>query len=374
MNKSIRLGYIMGIPIEIDYSWFIIFFVLVWQLTAGFMSVLDTSPVISNLALGIVASLMFFFSLIAHELSHSIIATKNGLPIRKITLFIFGGVAQLEEEPRTPKVEFRMAIAGPLCSIALSLLFASFSYSFMEVLHMAGMALLCGTLSYTNMLLAMFNLIPAFPLDGGRVFRAAIWHFSGNLKRATQVSSYCGRLFALFLIGFGLFLIMNRTFSGIWYILIGFFLQEAASRSYKQTALFVDLKNISVKELMHKNVITVLENMPIVTFVDEYAFKYRFTSFPVLSSMGDIQGVITIHRIKDIPRDQWSNKCVGEAMIPIRRDLTVSPDTSAVDALSLMAGNDVGRLLVTDPQGKLLGIISQRDILRLFEVKEDLGD
>jgi Zn-dependent protease/predicted transcriptional regulator len=378
MNKSIHVLTVLGIPIEINYSWFIIFFLVTWTLAA---SVFPNSynmqglPMITYWIAAVVASFFFFASLLLHELAHSFVAIRNNLPIQGITLFVFGGVAHISKEPQTPGTEFKMAIAGPLCSLSLSLIFSFLALLFQNIGLPAAIVVITEYLSGINLMVCLFNLVPGFPLDGGRILRSAIWSLTGDLKKATLIASSFGKLFAYFLMGFGilLFATYKEIISGIWLILIGFFLQEAASTSYQQVTFKKSLTGVKVRDIMSTNVVTVSKHLTLTSLVDDYFFKYRFTSFPVLSDEGDIEGLITIHAVKDVPRESWVNTTVMEAMIPIKSDLVVSPYSDVFDALTSMAGNGVGRLLVTQ-DGKLTGIVSQRDVIRLFEVKEDLGE
>lgn len=373
MNRSIHLTTVLGIPIEINYTWFVVFFLVTWTLAQNYFPVaIPGSSQLVYWSISIVAAVLFFMSLLAHELSHSAIAIKNKLPIKGITLFIFGGVAHMSREPQTPAIEFKMAIAGPLCSFSLSFIFFVLTQLFFN-LHMP-MALVATAdyLSIINFLVGTFNLIPGFPLDGGRILRAALWSILADLKKATQIASLCGKAFAYFLMGLGfLYLFYGGTLSGIWFIFIGFFLQEAASTSYQQVVMRRSLSGVLVRDIMSKNVVTAPEDLYLSSLVDDYFFRFRFTSFPVLSADGDIKGLITIHAVKDVPRDRWSSTKASQAMIPVTEDLVVFPYTDVFEALTKMAGNGVGRLLVIH-NNKLDGIISQRDVIRLFEVKSDL--
>ena len=373
MNRSLHIITIFGIPIEINYSWFIIFFLVAWTLAQNyFPHVLPNASIYVYWIMGIMAAILFFMSLLAHELSHSIVAIKNKLPISGITLFIFGGVAHLSKEPQTPGTEFKMAAAGPLCSFSLSFLFFVLTQIFYNLRFPMSVVVTTDYLSFINLAVGMFNLVPGFPLDGGRIFRAALWSIFGDIKKATQIASAFGKAFAYFLMGIGfLYLIYGAVLSGIWFIFIGFFLREAASASYQQVAFKKYLSGVKVRDIMTKNVVTVSEDLSLLSLVDDYFFRYRFTSFPVVTDEGEIKGMITIHAAKDVPRELWPSTKVSGAMIPLKNDLVVNPSTDLLDALSQMAGNGIGRLIATK-DGKLAGIISQRDVIRLFEVREDL--
>jgi len=373
MNRSFHIITVLGIPIEINYSWFIIFFLVTWTLAQNYFPIAlpHSSPLVCWI-ISVIAAMFFFLSLLAHELSHSIVAVKNKLPISGITLFVFGGVAHMTKEPETPAIEFKMAAAGPLCSFAISLLFFVLTQLLYSLKFPMAIVVATDYLSFINLMVGIFNLIPGFPLDGGRILRAALWSLFGDIKKATQIASAFGKGFAYFLMGLGFFyLISGAVLSGIWFIFIGFFLRDAASASYQQVAFKKYLSGVKVRDIMTKNVVTVNGDLTLLSIVDDYFFKYRFTSIPVVTDDGEIKGIVTIHCVKDVPRDRWADTNVLKAMIPIKGDLVVSPRTDILEALSQMAGNGVGRLLVTQ-DGKLIGIISQRDVIRLFEVREDL--
>lgn len=375
MNRSIHLVTIFDIPIEINYTWFVVFFLVTWTLAQNYFPVaLPHYPIIVYWIISIVAALLFFISLLAHELSHSIVAMKNRLPINGITLFIFGGVARLSKEPQTPKVEFIMAAAGPLCSFSLSFAFFVLTQLFYNLGFPMAIVATTDYLSVINLIVGIFNLIPGFPLDGGRILRSALWSLTGDIKKATEIASTFGKIFAYFLMGTGfLYLFYGAVLSGIWLIFIGFFLQEAASTSYQQVAMKKILSGAKVQDIMSKNVVTVLENLTLHSLVEDYFFKFRFTSFPVIDTEGDIKGIVTVHAVKDIHKNLWASTKIKDAMVPLAQNLLVQPNKDIFEALTQMAGNGVGRLLVTQ-NGKLIGIISQRDVIRLFEVKEDLGE
>jgi Zn-dependent protease len=375
MNRSIHLVTIFDIPIEINYTWFVVFFLVTWTLAQNYFPVaLPHYPVIAYWIISILAALLFFISLLAHELSHSIVAMNNHLPINGITLFIFGGVARMSREPQTPKVEFIMAAAGPLCSFSLSFAFYVLTQLFYNLRFPMAIVATTDYLSVINLLVGIFNLIPGFPLDGGRILRSALWSLTGDIKRATEIASAFGKIFAYFLMGAGfLYLFYGAILSGIWLIFIGFFLQEAAATSYQQVAMKQLLSGAKVQDIMSKNIITVDENISLLSLVDDYFFKYRYTSFPVLSEDENIKGLITIHAVKDVHRNMWASTKIKDAMVPLVQNFVVQPNKDVFEALTQMASNGVGRLLVIH-NGKLIGIISQRDVIRLFEVKEGLGE
>jgi Zn-dependent protease len=323
--------------------------------------------------MAITAAILLFASLLAHELSHSVVAKRNRLSIRGITLFIFGGVAHMEEEPPTPAVEFKMAVAGPLMSFFLSLLFfaltqVSYQFGFPRTIQA-----ITNYLFILNLFVGIFNLIPGFPLDGGRILRAALWQYYKNIRKATAIASGFGKAFAFFLIALGLIsLFTGSLISGVWFIFIGLFLQEAADMSYRQVVMKKILSGFKVENIMKKNLITVPADISLHQLVEEYFFKHRFTSFPVIEE-DTLVGLITLHDVKEFPRDQWDKIPAKTAMLPLGSELIIDKKADIMDALSKMASTGFGRLLVIE-DSKLIGIVSQMDITRLFEFKKEIEE
>lgn len=366
MKNSFKLITILGIPVEVNPSWFIIFGLIVFSLSAGYFPVAaPTLTATAHWVMGLIAALLLFVCLLLHELSHSLVARANRLPISGITLFVFGGVAHLEKEPATPEVELKMAAAGPAMSIALGIMFILLSY----VLKFSPfISAITEYLSFLNFAVAIFNLIPGFPLDGGRIFRALLWKWSKDLRRATYIASLVGRSFAYLLIGLGFVNLFYRNIlSGVWLIFLGLFLQEAANNSYRQLIMKRVLGRSKVKNLMSPDVITVPADLDLESLAQKYFFKYRYSSFPVVED-DTILGLITFHEIKHLPRDKWSTLTARQSLIPLNSEMLVSEDDNLYEALAKVAGNGIGRLLVVK-DSKLIGILSQRDIFKLFEFK-----
>jgi Zn-dependent protease len=372
MRRSFRLATIFNIPVEINISWFIIVGLVVFTLAEGYFPLTnpEMSPV-GHWAMAIIAALLLFASLLAHELSHSVVAKKNRLPIRGITLFVFGGVAHMEKEPQSPAVEFKMAIAGPLMSFFLSLLFLGLTSAFKNLGVPTPITSITEYLFFLNLVVGIFNLIPGFPLDGGRILRSALWQYYKDIRKATAIASAFGKTFAFFLMGVGFLSLISGAFiAGIWFIFIGFFLLEAADVSYRQVVMKKILNGVHVDTLMTKDVITVPAAITLDKLVDDYFFKYRHASFPVIED-DTLMGLATLHNLKEVPRDDWPKKTARDIMIPITKRLTIRKNADAMDAMARMASNGIGRLLVID-DSKLLGILSQRDVMRLFEFKSEI--
>ncbi|MCU0641837.1 MAG: site-2 protease family protein [Candidatus Margulisbacteria bacterium] len=371
MRSSVKLLTVFRIPVEINYSWLIIFGLVLSTLAANFSADFPglSGPV--HWLLAFLTAILFFVSILAHELSHAVVALRAGLPIHGITLFIFGGVAQLGEEPENPGVELRMALAGPAMSFLLAALFYVLGQIMMQLgapLYLAKIALYLLTI---NVLLGVFNLLPGFPLDGGRVLRALLWQLTGNLRRATGIAAFGGKALAVTLMLAGIFLFFRSYyFNGLWYIFIGFFLLEAADASYRQVALKKLLSGVRVGQIMTQNVITVPADLPLSRLVEDYFFRFRFAAFPVVAD-DRLIGLLTFHAIKEIERERWSAVTAREAMIPITTRLTIDRHAELTTALARLAASGSGRLLVMEGD-KLIGILSQRDIMSLFEYKAEV--
>lgn len=372
MKRSFKLITLFNIPVDINYSWFIVLGLVTFTLARGYFPA--TNPELSTFVhwvMAAIAALLLFASLLAHEFSHSLVAERNNLPIHGITLFIFGGVAHIEKEPSSPAVEFKMAVAGPIMSFSLSLVFFALTQALYNLGVPNYVISISNYLFMLNLVVGFFNLIPGFPLDGGRILRAALWSGLKDLRKATRIATAFGRAFAFFLIAVGfLYLFTGMVVSGIWFIFIGFFLQEAAEISYRQVVMRKFLSGVTVESLMARNIVTVPASLELNKLVDEYFFRLRFTSFPVVED-DTLLGLVTLHTVKEIERDKWAQLTVREAMLPLSERLTIQKNVEATEALSKMANSGTGRLLVVE-NGKLIGILSQRDIMRLFEFKTEI--
>ena len=378
LRGNFRIGRLFGIPIEINVSWLLILVLVTWTVADGYFGGKDFEYLsgLERWLLGAAAALLLFGSILLHELMHSVVAVKNGLPVRKITLFVLGGVAQMSEEPRSPIVEFKMAIAGPLTSFILSALF----FGIFILLHgvtstvtkMSVGAALFFYLGLINFMILVFNMVPGFPLDGGRVLRAAIWHYTGNVTKATYITSRIGKGFAIVLIVLGLLsAIAGNPIGGIWFIFIGFFLQQAADSGYYQVLMRKGLEGHLVYEVMQTSVVTIEAQTPIGVAVHDYFMRYRFNSFPVLDG-GRLVGMLTTHDLKTVPREEWDMRSVREIMETEPVEHALSPGESAYGALMKIARDGMGRLPVVE-DGVVLGIVSNRDIMKLLKFKMDIG-
>ncbi len=375
MDGGLKLGKVFGISIEVHHTWFIIFVVVTLSLSKFYFP--SFYPGLSRFSywlMGFLSSFLLFLSVLLHELSHSLVGIKNGVPMKKITLFLFGGVAQLAEEPKNPRVEFMMAGAGPLCSLALLIFFAWLTFFLKARNGPLEARAIVQYLAVINGMLLFFNLIPGFPLDGGRLLRAAIWQKKNNLKLATLITSRIGKGFAAFLIivGFWNAFIFRNTLQGLWLVLIGFFLQQAAESGYRQVVIKDILKGIKVQEMMRKPVVSVSAALSLSQLVDRFFLKYHFKSFPVVDSNNHFLGLVTLQDVKEVPAERWSQVEVREIMHRELAQISVHPEEEAVEVLDQMVKEGIGRMAVLDGDG-LAGIITRRDIMHLLRIKTDLG-
>lgn len=366
--RGIYVATIFGIPITLDYSWFLIFGLIVWSLSGGFFAqFLPESQGHVHWLLGIVAALLLFASILLHELSHSILAKLNGIPIGGITLHVFGGVAEMKEEVENPVSELKMAAAGPLMSVVLGIAFGVTSL----LTSSPALKLMFGYLGYINIILAVFNMIPGFPLDGGRIFRALLWMWTGNYYKATKWATNVGGVIAYLFMFLGFWRMLGGSlFGGIWLVFIGFFLKHATESSYRMLVLKRGLTGLKAKDLMVRNVDTVPPTITLQQFVDEHILQHRHHSFPVLEN-GKAVGIITLHNIKEIPRDQWPLKTVGEAMTILGPDHKTCELCDLATSFMRAADNGIGRLIVVDEQDNFVGYLSFRDLETLVALRTD---
>jgi Zn-dependent protease len=316
-------------------------------------------------AAGLILSIVF------HEFWHSVIARHYGLPMKGITLFIFGGVAEMEEEPPNAKTELLMAIAGPISSVVLGGMLLAVSQGGVAANWPQPVWGILQYLGWLNIILAVFNLIPAFPLDGGRVLRSILWAAKGDLRWSTRIASTLGSAMGMFLIVLGLIaLVSGNLVTGIWYFLIGLFIRGAAQMSYRQVRIRRALGGEPVSHFMEKNPVTVPPSISIRELVDDYFYKYHYKMFPV-SSNSILEGCINSRQITEIPRELWEQRRVQDVLAPCSRETTVSPDTDAMKALSIMNRTGNSRLMVVQ-EDHLVGIITLKDMLKFLNLKIDL--
>jgi Zn-dependent protease/CBS domain-containing protein len=371
-GKRIALFKLLGFEVRIDLSWFILAVLITWSLAKSFFPYyFKDLPDSTYWWMGVAGTLGLFISIVLHELSHSLVARRYGIPMKGITLFIFGGVAEMDEEPPSPKAEFLMAIVGPLASIVIALV----SYTIYLLgkqygwpVPVNGIFLYLGII---NMVLAVFNLLPGYPLDGGRVLRSALWHWKKNIRWATRISSQIGAAFGLGLIILGVVsFIFGNLIGGIWWVLIGFFLRNASLMSYQQLFIRKALEGEHVRRFMKTDLVTVSASMSIEELVEDYIYKHHFRMYPVLDN-SKLIGFVTTRMVKEIPKEDWKLRKVGDIVRPYSDENTVRTDTDAMEALSKMYQSGNSRLMVLE-DGKLAGIITLKDMMSFLSIKMDI--
>lgn len=371
-GKSVTLFKLAGFSVRLDWSWLIIAALLTWSLARGvFPAFYPGIPTGIYYWMGGAGALGLFISIVLHELGHSMAAKRLGIPMRSITLFIFGGVAEMGDEPPNPRAEFLMTIAGPAVTVVL----AGFFFGLSKLAWAGNWPLpVQGVLAYLawiNALLLAFNLVPAFPLDGGRVLRSILWAWKGNLRRATRIASLIGSIFAMALMAWGVLDFFYGSFvAGIWFFLIGLFIRGASRASYEQVLLRDALAGESVHRFMTTNPVTVDPSATIRSIVDDFLYRYPYKFYPVVRE-GHLLGCLTLDQIRQIPREEWDQRTAGSVAQPCSGDNMIPPQTDAAQALSTMNRNQLSRLMVVE-DGELLGIVALRDLMRFLSRKLEL--
>lgn len=362
-NGGFKLARIYGIEIFIDYSWLVIFLLILWLFTYVYYPTLF--PEFSNttdLMLGFLTAILFFSSALLHELAHSVVSIKNGLNVKRITLFLFGGIAELFDEPKDAKSEFKIAVAGPATSIILAILFYLLSKVFSIYFYYMPAIALCLTLFEVNMILAIFNLLPGFPLDGGRIMRSIYWFFRKDLHAATKVASNGGKIIAFLLIILGIIQILGTGFvSGIWLILVGLFLYRAAGQSYLELLINDALREIDIEKIMRKNVVFVTPSISINELMSDYFLKYNSMSFPVIQQ-DDVVGLVSLKDVRKKSSEELIDTHVWDLMKSFPHNLNLSPQDKAISALKMMLMEDISFIPVKNKEGKLLGLVTLEGI------------
>jgi len=371
-QRSIRLFRILGFEVKADLSWVVLAFLIAWTLAENlFPSDYRGLSRATYWWMGILGAAGVFASIIFHELAHSLVARSRGLSIRGITLFIFGGVAEMDEEPVNPTTEFLMALAGPVSSIVLGSFFYLSSRAARAGSWPWPAVGVLSYLAYINFILAAFNLAPAFPLDGGRVLRAALWRWKKDFRWATGVSARIGSGFGAALIFLGMLRVLRGDLiGGIWWFLIGMFLRNAARMSYRQALMREALKGEKVSRFMNDRPVSVSSALPVASFVDEVLYRHPFKMYPVVDE-GKLRGCLLTRRIKEVPRAEWKVQTVAGLTEPCSEKNRVRPSTDALKALSLMDRTQNSRLLVAEGD-RLVGIVTLKDLLRFLAIKLDL--
>ncbi len=380
IGPTLRIARVFGIPVRVDISWLLVFVLFVYLVTQNFFKPLfpDVDQG-GRVGLAVLTIVLFFLSVLLHELAHSLVARAAGLKVKAIALFILGGVSQLEGEPKRPWVEFWMALSGPLVSLLIGLACGALALEF-GAGELAG-AVLGGRITQTvpatgavlfwlaaqNLLMFVFNMIPGFPLDGGRVVRALVWGLSQNYALATRVASWCGRVIGYGFVVVGLYQMATGRWGGLWFFLVGLFLAASARVGLSQVAIRDLLQGYEVGQFVQPEVLVVPGQLTLELVVQEYFGRNTQSLYPVRVGE-EIRGVLTLALVQKVPRREWGERRASEALAPLGPEYVVGPHLSAVEAFERMAQNQTGSVLVMEDR-ELLGIVSQRGMLRLVRVQ-----
>ena len=390
-TSGLSIGHVFGIDIRLDGSLLVIFALVTFNLGAGALP--KWHPAWSAWAiwaLAIGAAVLFFLSLLTHELAHALVARTQGVPVHRITLFLFGGLAQLEAEPPSPKAEFLIAVVGPITSLVIGTLATAagvwlagpgLTYAVssgpsavldaMQTVGAAGTVLLW--LGPVNLVLGVFNLVPGFPLDGGRVLRAVLWGATEDLTKATRWASYAGQAVAWALMGLGVVNLLGGLLgNGLWMLLIGWFLNNAARTSYQQLLLRQALEDVPVTRVMRTHVETVEPELSVDELVREHVMTSDQHAFPV-EAQGVVQGLVSFEDLRKVPQADWSRTPVGAVMTPLAELATLPPDADAEQALEELASHDVEQVPVLDEEAHLLGVVRRQDLVRWLSLQRPHG-
>lgn len=370
MGGSFRLGRILGINIDIHFSWLLALGLFSLTLAGNyFPSVLPNLAVRTYWIAGIVTTLFIFISVLAHELAHSLVAIKEGISIKKIVLFIFGGVAQMEMEPDRPLAELKITAAGPATSLAIALFLGAVYYLFLPQDNLAGQAVFF--VARLNLFVALFNLLPAFPLDGGRLLRSAVWHFGRNLLRATRIAVGIGSFLSILAMGLGFLLVFFQGWIwGIWYIFLGWMIYQAGRTSYSQLVFRETFAGVKVAQIMSKDPQTVLPEMTLQELTEQF-MAHKYGAFPVQYG-STTHGLVSLHQIKTVPRERWPYTSVVRIMTPLKECTVTGPGADAAEVMIKMAARGEGRALVMEG-GRLVGLVSRTDMMRFMQMHMILG-
>ena len=371
MRTSWRIFTLFGIEIRIDSSWLLIFGLITWALGGHyFPSQYAHWPLWQYWLVGLVASLLLFSSVLAHEMTHSLVARSKGEEVRSITLFLFGGVAETSEEPETPAKEFIIALVGPISSIIIAALFFVLWHGVQGINE--PVAAIGRYLFIINLILALFNMVPGLPLDGGRVLRAIAWKATGNLKRATRISSVTGQAIAFLLIFFGIWQILRGLFfNGLWIALIGWFIHSAAVRGYRQVLMQETLKDVRAKDLMDTAFETIDASISVQELMEDYILKKKERSFLVTEG-GKLAGIVCLEDVKAVPPEKRIDTVVKKVMTPREKLEAVAPEADGNHVLAKLTSSRINQVPVVQG-GEIKGLVSRTDILDFIHLRSELG-
>lgn len=391
MRGGLSLGRIFGIEIRIDWSWVFIFLLVAWNLSASFSQSNPEWSAVVVLITSVSAALLFFVSVLLHELAHSLVAVQQGVSVKSITLFLFGGVSNIQREPPSPKAEFWITIVGPLTSFALGILFLFIASAGINVgqasqnieaviQNINPFLVVILWLGSINLILGFFNLIPGFPLDGGRLLRALLWAYTDDLRKATQWASWTGQVIAWFLIISGVAMIFGVQVpffgtgfvGGLWLAFIGWFLNSAAIVSYKRIVVKDVLEGVEVSQVMRPNPPTVAPEIPVDSFVHDYVMRSDDYAFPVVEDE-QLFGIITMTDVRAVEREKWREMTVSDIMTPFDELVIVKPNDDVAEALETLMEHEFRQLVVA--HGRTLdGLLRRRDIMKWLKLQTDIND
>ncbi|HLF69331.1 MAG TPA: site-2 protease family protein [Actinomycetota bacterium] len=369
LGRSFRIGQVLGIEVRLDGSWFLVSVLIAWSLASLF----GANPALHGfsqgplLVMGAMAALLFFATLLAHELSHGLVARRKGIEVESITLFIFGGVASLKGDPQGPGDEFQIAIVGPATSLVCALVLFAVS-RVAAASHVAPAAVIFSVIAASNVLLAAFNMLPGFPLDGGRVFRSAIWKATGDLVKATRVAALAGKVVAALIAMRGIYIVVfEHDLFGLVYVMMAMFLIQAGTATYRNVLVRRSVEGVSVADVMTPTPITVAGNVSVAEAVDSHFNHHRHSAFPVVGYGDHIEGIVTLSAIEAIPAQQREHLVVRQVMLARQPTMITDPTEKMTSLLDRVPANPAGRFMVMDAE-KLVGILTPADISRYLQL------
>lgn len=369
-----RLGGVLGIPIRIHYTFWLVFALIAWSLASGYMP--EQYPGLTTITywlIGVVAAIILFSSVLIHELSHSYVAKRNGLQVAQITLFFFGGVSEIVEEPNSPGFEIRMALAGPLMSFLLSGVLGALWYLTTVLGAPIEATAVLGYSALINGALGAFNLLPAFPLDGGRVLRGSIWKHTKDLISATRIATKISSGLAVLAIAAGILIVVSGSLvNGVWIIMLGWFIRSGASSSMQQTLIEKALSGLRTEDVMNRTQSTVPPDITVQQLISNYFLTSPDYSYPVVKN-GAVVGVVTAKHTREVLRDGGMSETVEKVMVPLEQVLTAKPDDTALNTMRRMVRGSVDGALVLGDERQLLGTVTRRNLIRAVQERQQAG-
>jgi len=391
MQNGFGLGKVFGINIKIDWSWLLIFALITWSLASSLGLIHPDWPALMNWVLALSAAVLFFGSILAHELAHALVARRMGTPVRNITLFMFGGISNIQKEPGSPFSEFLITIVGPLTSFIVGSAFlvlgiGSFVYNNVSMLqplealsHIGPVGTIFVWLGSINILIAIFNLIPGFPLDGGRIVRSTLWAVTNDLTKATRWASALGQVVAWGLILAGIAMMFGVSipffgtgfFNGLWIVFIGWFLQNASIQSYRKVVIQDVLEDIPVKRMMYTDIPIVDAGLSVQRLIDDYIMQTDNRAFIVFQN-DKMVGLVTIEDIRKVDREARSLTILNDIMTPSKKLIVIAPEEEASDAFERLQSEDIRQIPVVNGN-KIVGLLRRKDIIRWLQLHSQLG-